>query len=451
MSDKFDIDDILAEFDDDKKKTVNQNKSGKEKPAANASNKNPGATIILRSIDEKKKAEAVANEKKTDTKEIPQQSIRHMKANIGDKYKPQNSEKKSDSKASARSEKNDKSESSYKRLSDFEEEKKAQSKARPTSVNLSANAHSKAALNKNSSKPTASKTNPQANKASTHTNRNTKSEKNNHKKGKTNVSINTSANMSTMDKIRQYKFLFEELTKRDFKKKYKRTVLGVLWSVLSPFLTFLVQYFVFGYIFKRQDANFVIYLLTGTLMFNFFTNATTTGMFSMYSNGSILSKVKVPKTLFVLSSNSAATFNFFLTLIVYFVFMVFCHVNFGIHLLLMIYPIICLIIFNIGMSYVLSALFVFFRDMQYLYQIFTMLLMYMSAIFYEIERFPERLRFIFNINPIYHYISYVRQLVINSAVPSIAEHLICLSFALGMLAIGYFVHRKTELKFVYYY
>lgn len=456
MSDKFDIDDILAEFDDDKKKTVNQDKAVKEKPAAPAvSNKNPGATMILRSIDEKKKAEAAANEKKNDTKEIPQQNIKHMKANIGDKYKPQNSEKRSDSKASARSEKTDKGESSYKRLSDFEEGKKAQSKARPASahpsVNHSSNTHSKDTLNKNSSKPTASKTNPQANKTSTHTSGNIKSRKNNHEKDKINVSINTSANMTAADKIRQYKFLFEELTKRDFKKKYKRTVLGVLWSVISPFFTFLVQYFVFGYIFRRQDALFVIYILTGTLMFNFFTNATTTGMFSMYSNGSILSKVKVPKTLFVLSSNSAATFNFFLTLIVYFVFMLFCHISFGIHLLLILFPIICLIIFNIGMSYILSALFVFFRDMQYLYQIFTMLLMYMSAIFYEVERFPENLMFIFNINPIYHYISYVRQLVINSAVPSIAEHLICLSFALGMLAIGYFVHRKTEQKFVYYY
>ena len=169
------------------------------------------------------------------------------------------------------------------------------------------------------------------------------------------------------------------------------------------------------------------------------------------SNGAILSKVKVPKSLFVLSSNSAATFNFLLTLIVYFAFMIFCKITFGLHLLLIIYPILCLIIFNIGMSYILSALFVFFRDMQYLYQIFTMLLMYMSAIFYEVKHFPEELRFIFNVNPVYHYISYMRQLVMQASVPSLTEHIICLSFALGMLGIGYFIHSKTEQKFVYYY
>lgn len=439
MNDKFDIDDILAEFDDDKKKSVNNEKPGKETDATPAtSGKNPGATMILRSIDEKKKAEAAnrTGQKSTDTKEIPKQSIKHMKADIGDKYKPHNTEKKPESQTSVKNVQTDKSKIAYKRLSDFEEEKTAQPKAKP---------------NKNTTKSSAAKADSKSDKITAHTGGNKKAKNNNRKKDKINVSINTSANMSFIDKIKQYRFLFEELTKRDFKKKYKRTLLGVLWSVISPFVTFLVQYFVFGYIFRRHDTQFVIYLLSGTLMYNFFTNATTAGMFSMYSNGGILSKVNVPKSLFVLSSNSAAIFNFLLTLVIYFVFMVFCHVSFGIHLLMMIFPILCLIIFNIGMSYILSSLFVFFRDMQYLYQIFTMLLMYMSAIFYEIDRFPENLRFVFDINPIYHFITYIRQLVIYAAVPDFTSHIICLAFAFGMLAIGYFVHKKTEQKYVYYY
>lgn len=439
MNDKFDIDDILAEFDDDKKKSVNNEKTGKETDATPAtSGKNPGATMILRSIDEKKKAEAAnrTGQKSTDTKEIPKQSIKHMKADIGDKYKPHNTEKKPESQTSVKNVQPDKSKIAYKRLSDFEEEKTAQPKAKP---------------NKNTTKSSAAKADSKSDKITAHTGGNKKAKNNNRKKDKINVSINTSANMSFIDKIKQYRFLFEELTKRDFKKKYKRTLLGVLWSVISPFVTFLVQYFVFGYIFRRHDTQFVIYLLSGTLMYNFFTNATTAGMFSMYSNGGILSKVNVPKSLFVLSSNSAAIFNFLLTLVIYFVFMVFCHVSFGIHLLMMIFPILCLIIFNIGMSYILSSLFVFFRDMQYLYQIFTMLLMYMSAIFYEIDRFPENLRFVFDINPIYHFITYIRQLVIYAVIPDFTSHIICLAFAFGMLAIGYFVHKKTEQKYVYYY
>lgn len=424
LSDKFSIDDILAEFSEEK------NENNLQKPQVGSNNiqpakQTPGATMILHSIDEKKNSE----KNKAGTKEIlPKSSVKENTA-YSNTAKSAGSEKKNISDKSAVHRP-----VSYKGLDEFEE-KKTVSKSKPVQA-VSAKKHennthnSGAAVKKTAAKPAVRSA---------------------HKSEKVEVSINTAPNISFIDKIKQYRFLFEELTKRDFKKKYKRTLLGVLWSVISPFVTFLVQYFVFGYIFRRHDTQFVIYLLSGTLMFNFFTNATTAGMFSMYSNGGILSKVNVPKSLFVLSSNSAAIFNFLLTLVIYFGFMVFCHVSFGVHLLMMIFPILCLIIFNIGMSYILSSLFVFFRDMQYLYQIFTMLLMYMSAIFYEIDRFPENLRFVFDINPIYHFVTYIRQLVIYATVPDLTSHIICLAFAFGMLAIGYFVHRKTEQKFVYYY
>ncbi len=271
------------------------------------------------------------------------------------------------------------------------------------------------------------------------------------KQEKATVSVNTGGTATIKERILQYRFLFEELTKRDFKKKYKRTFLGVLWSVISPFFTFLIQFFIFGSLFGRNDSNFVIYLLTGNLMFHFFQDATNAGMFSMYSNSAVLSKIKVPKTIFLLSSNVASVFNFFLTLLVYFIFMIVCGVSFGPHLLLMIYPILCLIIFNIGISYILSALFVFFRDIQYLYSIVTMLLMYMSAIFYYADSLPDNLQFVFAINPVYRYIAYMRQLVIDATIPSLTSHLLCLGFAVGALLIGYFFHKKTEKNFVYYY
>lgn len=438
MSDKFSIDDILAEFSDDK------NEKNTQKPQVRSSNtqpskQTPGATMILRSIDEKKNSQS----SKSDTKEILPKSSAMTKADTvqNNPAKSVGTEKKtvSDKPAAHKP-------VSYKGLDEFEE-KKATAKKRESNFHNSA----AASVGNNTKKHTDAQHSATAVRKKAANSGTRPAVKSTHKSEKVKVSINTSANMSFMDKINQYKFLFAELTKRDFKKKYKRTILGVLWSVISPFMTFLVQYFVFGFIFRRHDTQFVIYLLSGTLMYNFFTNATTAGMFSMYSNGGILSKVNVPKSLFVLSSNSAAIFNFLLTLIIYFAFMIFCHVSFGIHLLMMIYPIICLTIFNIGMSYILSSLFVFFRDMQYLYQIFTMLLMYMSAIFYETTRFPENLRFVFDINPIYRYISYMRSLVISATVPDLASHVICLAFSLGMLAIGYCVHKKTEQKFVYYY
>ena len=269
------------------------------------------------------------------------------------------------------------------------------------------------------------------------------------KKEKAKVSINLFT--SLRDKISQNRFLFEELVKRDFKKKYKRTILGLLWSVISPLLTFLIQLLIFGYLFKRGDHNYIIYLLTGNLMFHFFSDTTTTGMFSMYSNAGVLSKINVPKSIFLLSSNVAGVFNFLLTLLVYFVFMIFTGVSFGPHLILMVYPIICMIIFNIGISYILSALFVFFRDIQYLYSIAITLIMYLSAIFYYVDSLPSNIQIIFAINPIYRYIAYMRQLVIDSTIPSLSSHLICFGFAVGAFVIGYIFHKKTEKNFVYYY
>lgn len=439
MSDKFSIDDILAEIGNDKDVSKETAKSAGTADKKAPSQSTPGATMILNSIDEKKKTQGKEN-----TIEISAKNLQHLKGVVSEgQRRPKEPAQQAPKAAESPKAKKTDSDAHYKRLSEFDDDEK------PVKHRSNAS-HDNVAPTKPAKENPALKADKKPQKPP-QTIFGNADEKHKKKSEKVSVSINTSANMTFKEKVKQYRFLFEELTKRDFKKKYKRTLLGVLWSVIAPFLTFLVRYFVFGYIFHRHDSGFVIYLLTGTLMFTFFTNATTNGMFSMYSNGAILSKVKVPKSLFVLSSNSAATFNFFLTLIVYFIFMIICNVSFGPHLLLMIYPILCLIIFNIGMSYILSALFVFFRDMQYLYQIFTMLLMYMSAIFYEVKHFPEELRFVFNINPVYHYISYMRQLVMQSSVPGFAEHIICLSFALGMLGIGYFVHSKTEQKFVYYY
>lgn len=442
MSDKFSIDDILAEIGSDNDVSEKTAKSSGVADKKAPSQSTPGATMILNSIDEKKKTQGKEN-----TIEISTENLQHLKGVVGEgQRRPKEPAQQTQKTAEPQKAKPSADENRYRRLSEFDDDEKPIKRR----LNVVRDSDASAKSSKPSKeKPAVEASGKQENKSQTIFGN--ADEKHKKKAEKISVSINTSANMTFKEKVKQYRFLFEELTKRDFKKKYKRTLLGVLWSIISPFLTFLVQYFVFGYIFHRLDSGFVIYLLTGTLMFNFFTNATTNGMFSMYSNGAILSKVKVPKSLFVLSSNSAATFNFLLTLIVYFAFMIFCKITFGLHLLLIIYPILCLIIFNIGMSYILSALFVFFRDMQYLYQIFTMLLMYMSAIFYEVKHFPEELRFIFNVNPVYHYISYMRQLVMQASVPSLTEHIICLSFALGMLGIGYFIHSKTEQKFVYYY
>ena len=116
----------------------------------------------------------------------------------------------------------------------------------------------------------------------------------------------------------------------------------------------------------------------------------------------------------------------------------------------LIYPIVCLLVFNIGMGLILSALFVFFRDISYLYDVFTMLLMYMSAIFYSISRFPEWMKNIFMCNPLYVYIKYFRIVVIDGIMPSMEYHLLCAFYALLAMTIGSLIYKKYNHRFLYY-
>ena len=169
-----------------------------------------------------------------------------------------------------------------------------------------------------------------------------------------------------VDKLKKYQFLFEELVKRDFKKKYKRTVLGMAWSVLSPLLTLLVMKMVFTQFFGRTMDHYTTYLFCGNLIFSFFSESTSQGMQSLMDNASIFSKVNVPKYLFLFSKNVQTLINFGLSLCVFFLFCVIDDITFTWKLILLVYPIVCLILFNIGVGLILSALFVFFRDIQYL-------------------------------------------------------------------------------------
>ncbi len=254
----------------------------------------------------------------------------------------------------------------------------------------------------------------------------------------------------SLRKLKRYQFLFEELVKRDFKKKYKRTVLGMGWSILAPLLHLLVLSMVFTRLLGRNQPHFTIYIFCGNLIFTFFSDATKGGMGTIMGNASIFTKVNVPKYLFLLSRNVQALINFGLILVVFFIFVAFDGLPFTWKFLCLVYPICGLILFNIGVGMVLSALFVFFRDTQYLYDVFTMLLMYMSAIFYPVTRFPENIQRLFLINPVYLFIRYFRLIVIDSAVPSFAYHMLMLADVAVVLAAGCFMYKKFNTRFLYY-
>ena len=254
---------------------------------------------------------------------------------------------------------------------------------------------------------------------------------------------------SSIEKLKENKFLFSQLVKRDFKKKYKGTYLGMIWSVLSPLLTLLIMSLVFKNLFLRDMKHFTIYIFCGNIVFSYFTDSTNGGMGSLLANAGIITKINVPKYLFLFSRNVSALINFGLTFVVFLIFCIIDGISFTFAFFALLIPIICLVIFNIGMGLILSALFVFFRDMQYLWSVFTMLLMYMSAIFYTTDSFGEYEK-LFYLNPVYVYIKYFRVCVIDGQFPSLALNLLAVGYALAAFLIGALCYKKWNHRFLYY-
>ena len=256
--------------------------------------------------------------------------------------------------------------------------------------------------------------------------------------------------MGIIERVRKHGFLFQELVKRDFKKKYKGTVLGVAWSMLAPLLQLAVMNMIFKNFFGRAANHWIVYLFTGNLMFSYFREATTSGMTALASNTAIFSKVNVPKYLFLLSKNVESLINLAFSMIIYFIFVAADGIRFQWIFLAILFPFACEIVFNIGMGLILSALHMFFKDISYLYNVVCQVLMYMSAVFYYVDTYSPIVQRLFYLNPVYCYITYVRRVIIDGVIPPLWLHGLCLGYALVFSAIGAYMYHKNNYKFLYY-
>ncbi|MCR5566922.1 MAG: ABC transporter permease [Clostridiales bacterium] len=253
-----------------------------------------------------------------------------------------------------------------------------------------------------------------------------------------------------LKKLMKHQFLFEELVKRDFTRKYKRTILGMAWSVISPLVNLLIMWLVFSKMLGNNVNHYVIYLFAGQLVYSFFTDATNLGMTSLVNNAGIFTKVNVPKYLFLFSQNISSLINFGIMLLIFFAFVIIEGIEFTWMFILLLYPTVLLVIFNLGLGLILSALYVFFRDMQYLWGILSQLIMWLSAIFYSIDSFAESVQKLFLLNPLYLFIRYFRKIVIDGTVPTLQFHLLMLADVIIVFAIGAWMYKKYNTEFMYY-
>lgn len=252
--------------------------------------------------------------------------------------------------------------------------------------------------------------------------------------------------------LKKYSFLLKQLVSRDFKVKYKRSVLGIVWSLLYPILTMAVMAIVFSNVFKfsTPGVSYLAYLLSGLIMFNYFSEASNLSMSSVVGNFGLINKIYIPKYIFPLSKCLFIGINFLLTLIPLYIVLFATGTGVNIFHLFLPYAYICLFMFTLGMGFILSAISVFLRDMFYIYGIVIMLWTYLTPIMYDITMISSNLQIILKLNPLYHYINFVREIMLYGRIPQPFTWLTCLISSVLVLIIGVIVFKKTQDKFIYY-
>ena len=250
--------------------------------------------------------------------------------------------------------------------------------------------------------------------------------------------------------VQKYRFLIRQLVARDFKTKYKRSVLGVFWSFLNPLLMMCVQYFVFSTIFKNDIPHYAVYLLIGVVAFNFFSEACGMALGSIVGNASLITKVYVPKYIYPLTRVMSSVINFGISLLPLVLVSVITGVHFRKSAVLAFYFIASVIVFSLGLGLFLSAAMVFFRDVQFLWGVLSMIWMYATPIFYPETILPDNFKIILHVNPLYHFLKNARICILDGISPEPIVYIQCMLIALAALVVGALVFRKSQDRFVLY-
>ncbi len=261
----------------------------------------------------------------------------------------------------------------------------------------------------------------------------------------------TSSNKANFkNDIKRFSPLLKNLVSKDFKLKYRRSVLGVAWSVLNPLFTMLVITTVFGTLLKVQVEHFATYYILGFSIWNFFSEATSLSISSILTAAPLIKKVYVPKYIFPIEKCLFALVNFVFSLMAVAVVMLYQGVVPSIYSLLAFIPVLYCFIFVCGASLFLSAATVYFRDIQHLYGVFLTVLMYLTPIIYPLSLVDGHplVSTVVRLNPMTHYVEYFRKLVMYGQMPGLKENIVCCFFALIVFAIGALVFKKAEGKFI---
>lgn len=250
--------------------------------------------------------------------------------------------------------------------------------------------------------------------------------------------------------VKKYKFLIRQLVSRDFKTKYKRSILGMFWSFLNPLLTMAVQYIVFSNLFRFNVPHYPVYLITGIVIFNFFSEATNMALGSIIGNAGLITKVYMPKYIYPLTRVLSSLVNLVISLIPLLIVALFSGLVPTKAYLLVPYVLVCLAVFCLGVGMMLASAMVFFRDVQFLWGVLSMIWMYLTPIFYPTDILPQNVAWVLKVNPLYYFITFARTCIMDGISPEPLVYFQCALMALGSLLVGAFVFQKSQDRFVLY-
>ncbi|VTX49135.1 Polysialic acid transport protein KpsM [uncultured Leptotrichia sp.] len=250
--------------------------------------------------------------------------------------------------------------------------------------------------------------------------------------------------------IFKYRNLIKELVIRDIKVKYKKSVLGILWSILNPLLMMMVMTVVFSTIFKSSIPNFPMYLIIGQTLFTFFSETTNMALMSIIYSAGLIKKVYIPKYIFPFSKSLFALSNLFFSLIAVFIVAIFTKIEFSFYILLFPLPIFLLFLFSFGIGLIVATYSVFFRDIGHLYQILLLIWTYVTPIFYPITILPGNLVKTILYNPLFCYITFARDLILERKISDIKLVSLCFLYSLVSMILGMYIFKKNEKQFIFY-
>ena len=259
--------------------------------------------------------------------------------------------------------------------------------------------------------------------------------------------------MSLISVFVKYIALINQLVQRDIKTKYRRSVLGLLWTVLNPLLMMTVLSIVFSYFFSRYGdvENFPVYLLCGQVIFNFFNESTSIAMGSIVHSGELIKKVYVPKYLFPITKVMSSGVNLLSSMIALVIVMVATRSRVTPTVLLAVFPLLYVLLFSTGVSLFLSAAAVSFRDLMHLYSVVTTAWMYLTPVIYPmsiLDGAPKWAVFIINANPLTAFIKIFRAVVLDGVTAPWILHVQSIVWCVIALVIGSLVFKKSQDKFI---